>query len=66
MLMNVAFSISRYLHVDPSSSIAVKVVRIESIIARDLVSSRQATKIHPYNDVYTRDREVPFSTMAIS
>lgn len=63
--MHVALSIPRYLHIDPRSSVTVKVIRVESIIARDLVSSWQTTEIHPNYNVDTGDQKVSVSVMSI-
>lgn len=65
MLVNVALSISCYLHIDSSSPIAVKVVGVKSIITRDLVSSRQTAKIHPDHYMNARDLEVSISVVGV-
>lgn len=65
MLMNIALSISRNLHIDSSSPIAVEIVRVKSIIAGDLISSRQTAKIHPHYNMDARDLKVSISVMSI-
>lgn len=65
MLVHIALTIASYLHVDSCSTITVKIVGVESVIAGYLISTRESTEVHSYDDVHSWSREMSFGVVSI-